>query len=73
MLEVTANKPEEVKRIAGDTLVLFRSLGVAREAIGAWMVFQQAAEAEAVSGALIERLARYYAEARLRPELRFET
>jgi tetratricopeptide (TPR) repeat protein len=72
LLEVTADKPEEVKRIAGDTLVLFRALGVAREAIGAWLVFQQAAEAEAVTGALVERLARYYAEARLRPDLRFE-
>lgn len=72
LLEVAANQPEEVKRIAGDTLVLFRSLGVAREAIGAWLVFQQAAEAEAVSYALIDRLARYYADARLRPDLLFE-
>jgi tetratricopeptide (TPR) repeat protein len=72
LLEVAASKPEEVKRIAGETLVLFRSLGVARESIGAWLVFQEAAEAEAVSRALIDRLAQYYAEARLRPDLSFE-
>ncbi|HSM13179.1 MAG TPA: hypothetical protein VLA66_03860 [Thermoanaerobaculia bacterium] len=63
----------EVRQLAADTLVLFRSIGVAREAIAAWMVFQQAAEAEAVTVGLIERLARYFTEARLRPELVFES
>ena len=67
-----ANRFADVRRVAAETLVLFRSLGVEREAIAAWLVFQQAAEAEAVTLALIERLARYYAEAKLRPDLAFE-
>ncbi|KAB2966759.1 MAG: hypothetical protein F9K18_05160 [Thermoanaerobaculia bacterium] len=62
----------EVRRVAAETLVLFRSLGVEREAIAAWLVFQQAAEAEAITLALIERLSRYYAAARANPDLRFE-
>ena len=62
----------EVKELAAETLVLFRSIGVARESIAAWIVFQQAVEAEAVTAALIERLGRYYTEAKLRPELKFE-
>lgn len=72
-LEVEAGRIADVKQLAAETLVLFRALGVAREQIAAWMVFQQAAEAEAVTGALIERLARYYGEARLRPDLRFDS
>ena len=62
----------EMREIAAETLVLFHSIGVARESIAAWTVFQQAAEAEAVTAALLERLARYYSEAKLRPELKFE-
>jgi tetratricopeptide (TPR) repeat protein len=72
LLEIRRGQVDEVRRLASETLVLFRSLGVAREAIAAWLVFQQAAEAEAVTVALVERLARYYAEARLRPGLPFE-
>jgi len=68
-----AGRLREVRQVAADTLVLFQSIGVAREAIAAWMVFQRAAETEAVTVSLIERLARYFTEARLRPELVFET
>jgi tetratricopeptide (TPR) repeat protein len=72
LLEVRRGRLAEVRQLAGDTLVLFRSLGVAREAIAAWLVFQKAAETEAVTVALVERLARYYAETRLRPGRPFE-
>lgn len=72
VFETERGRLDEVRRLAGDTLVLFRSLGVEREAIAAWLVFQQAAEAEAITVALIDRLARYYAAARANPGLRFE-
>ena len=61
-----------MQELAAETLVLFRSIGVARESIAAWTVFQQAAEAQAVTAALLERLGRYYAEAKLRPDLKFD-
>lgn len=72
VLETERGNLGEVRRLAGETLVLFRSLGVAREAIAAWLVFQQAAEAEAITLALIERLSHYYAAARANPGLSFE-
>jgi tetratricopeptide (TPR) repeat protein len=72
LIHAESNRFAEVRRVASETLVLFRALGVEREAIAAWLVFEQAAEAQAVTVALIERLARYYTEAKLRPDLRFE-
>lgn len=62
----------EVRQIAERTMVLFRAIGVAEPMIAAWMIFRRAAEAEAVTAGLIERLVRYHAEARYRPELEFQ-
>lgn len=62
----------QVRALAAETLQIFRSLGVEREAIAAWLLFQQAIEAEAVTAALIERLSRYYQAAKHQPGLRFE-
>lgn len=62
----------EVRQIAERTMVLFRAIGVAEPMIAAWMIFRRAAEAEAVTAGLIERLVRYHSEARFRPELEFQ-
>jgi len=62
----------EVRQIAERTMVLFRGIGVAEPLIAAWMIFRRAAEAEAVTVGLIERLVRYHSEARYRPELEFQ-
>jgi tetratricopeptide (TPR) repeat protein len=62
----------EVRQIAERTMVLFRAIGVAEPLIAAWMIFRRAAEAEAVTAGLIERLVRYHSEARYRPELEFQ-
>ncbi len=61
----------EMKELAAETLVIFRSLGIGREAIAAWLAFQSAVEAEAVTASLIGKLASYYSEAKLKPELAF--
>lgn len=66
------SRVSEVRQIAERTMVLFRGIGVAEPMIAAWMIFRRAAEAEAVTVALIERLVRYHSEARYRPELEFQ-
>lgn len=72
LLEMRRGRLDEVRRLAAETLVLFRALGVERDALAAWVVLVHAAEAEAVTVGLVERLARYYAEAKSRPGLRFD-
>jgi len=62
----------ELRALAADTLSLFRSLGVASEAVAAWIVLQRAAEREAVTVALLHRLSTYYTAAGRTPGLRFE-
>jgi tetratricopeptide (TPR) repeat protein len=62
----------ELKKLAAEMLALFRGLGVAREAIAVWMLFKQATEAETLTLAMIEKFARYYAEARRNPAARFD-
>jgi hypothetical protein len=52
-------------------LPIFQSLGIHREAIAAVLVFQQAAEMEAVSTGLIQELAAYFQRASKEPGLRF--
>jgi len=61
----------EMRRLAADTLVLFRSLGVERESIAAWLTFQRAVEAETVTAALIQRLAAFYNDAKNQPGISF--
>lgn len=72
VLEMGASRLSEVRRLATETLVLFRSLGVTREAIAAWMVLERAIEGETVTAALLERLTTYFQRSKLRPELQFE-
>jgi len=61
----------EMRRLAADTLVLFRSLGIEREAIAAWLAFQRAVEAETVTTAFIQRLAAFYSDAKNQPGIAF--
>lgn len=62
----------EVAELAGELLAVFQSLGVSRETIAAWVVFEGAARAHLVDVALIERLVAFMTETRRQPGLRFE-
>jgi tetratricopeptide (TPR) repeat protein len=70
-LYATQNRTAEMKRLAAEMLPIFQSLGIHREAIAAVLVFQQAAEMEAVSTGLIQELAAYFQRASKEPGLRF--
>ncbi len=67
-----AGRHSEVAELAAELAGVFRSLGVGRETIAAWMVFEGAARAQLVTAKLVERMAAYLAEARNRPGLAFE-
>lgn len=67
-----AGRHGEVAELAAELAGVFRSLGVGRETVAAWMVFEGAARAQLVTAALIERMSAYLAEARHRPGLVFE-
>lgn len=61
----------DVARLATATLETFRGLGVEEGVIAAWLLFHRSAQSGAVTVSLIERLAEYFREARLRPGLTF--
>lgn len=63
---------DEVREIAAADLSTFRGLGVEPDAIAAWVAFRNAAEAEAVSRSLLERLSAYFQTAKVRPGHPFE-
>ncbi|MEO8505916.1 MAG: hypothetical protein ABI609_18620, partial [Acidobacteriota bacterium] len=65
------NQTSETKRLAAESLPLFQSLGIQREAIAAWLVFQQAAEREVVTLELVKEVANYLRASRGNPELKF--
>lgn len=62
----------EVAELAGELLDVFRSLGVGRETVAAWVVFEGAARAQLVTVALVERLAAFMAVTRQRPDVAFD-
>jgi tetratricopeptide (TPR) repeat protein len=64
---------EAMKQLAAEMLPIFLSLAVHREAIAALLVFQQAAEMEAVSLGLIKELAAYFEKASKNPALPFRS
>jgi tetratricopeptide (TPR) repeat protein len=61
----------EIKALAAEILEFFKAQKVHREAIAAMILFQEAAEKERVTEALLQRLKGYLAEASSRPGLRF--
>lgn len=66
-------RTSELRALAGELVSVYRDLGVGREAIAALIVFQRAAEAEAVTLGLVGQLADYFVKAKAHPELRFES
>ena len=62
----------EVRELAEKILPIFRSRDVHREAIAAMILFQEAAQAETATLALIESVGQYLRQARNNPKLRFE-
>ena len=62
----------EIRALAEEILEIFRAQGAHREAIASMILFQEAAERERVSVALVRRLQSYLSRARNNPTLRFE-
>jgi tetratricopeptide (TPR) repeat protein len=71
LLLAERGRTAEVARVASATLEIFRGLGVEEGVIAAWLIFQRSAQTGAVTAALVERLAAFYREARVRPGLTF--
>jgi tetratricopeptide (TPR) repeat protein len=65
-------RTEEVKRLAGEMLPIFRSRDVHREAVAALIVFQRAAASEQATQELVEQLSAYLRRAANAPGLPFE-
>jgi tetratricopeptide (TPR) repeat protein len=70
-LYVRSGRVAASKRLAAEMLPIFRSREVHREALAALIVFQRAAEMEAVTLSLVEEISRYLEQARANPEMRF--
>lgn len=64
-------RSEETRRLAAELIPVFRAREVHREALAAWIVFQQAADLEQLTAGLIEEIAAYLRQARGNPGLRF--
>lgn len=62
----------EVKSIARQMAPIFKAQGVPREALAALRLFREAAEREAITLDLVQRLVSYLQRARYNPDLRFE-
>ena len=65
------NQLAETKQLASESLPLFRSLGIHREAIAAFLVFKEAAEREVATVELVREIATYLRASRTNPELKF--
>jgi tetratricopeptide (TPR) repeat protein len=61
----------ETRRLASESLPLFHSLGLHREAIAAFLVFQEALERETATVELVREIAAYLRASRNNPELKF--
>lgn len=61
----------ETRRLAEQMIPIFESRDVHREALAALVVFQQAAQAESLTLALIQEISAFLQEARNQPDLRF--
>lgn len=62
----------DVRRLAEETLDVFQSRSIHREALGALAVLHQAARLEQAGIALVREVSRFLRKARTRPDLRFD-
>ena len=62
----------EIKALAAEMLEIFTAQQVHREALGALILFQEAAEKEEVTAELVRRLQDYFSKASKKPGLPFE-
>jgi tetratricopeptide (TPR) repeat protein len=62
----------EIKELADALLMIFEGQRVHREAIGAAILFQEAADKEQVTAELVRRLQDYFEKARSNPSLHFD-
>jgi tetratricopeptide (TPR) repeat protein len=70
-LNLKEGRLDETKSLAQEVIPVFRSRDVYREALAALIVFQQAAEMEQLTLALVEEVADYLKRARGNPDLPF--
>ena len=66
------NRHQEVRRIAQEMMTIFKRLDIGREAGMALRIFCEAAEREAATIEIIERMLRFLRQAQHDPDLRFE-
>ena len=71
-LNLQQGRLAEVKRLAAQMVAVFKAQGVHREALGAVILFQQAAEQEKATVELARKLSAYLRCAQYSPGLRFE-
>jgi tetratricopeptide (TPR) repeat protein len=71
MVYLRQRRSEETRRLAAETIPVFQSREVHREALAALIVFQQAAELDELTAGLIEEITAYLWQARGNPQLRF--
>lgn len=72
LARATEGRWPEIRELADRMAEIFRERRIHRETIAAVLLFQEAAEKEAVSVELVRRLQRYLQRAQARPGLRFE-
>jgi tetratricopeptide (TPR) repeat protein len=72
MLYAEQGRTAELRQIAGETVVIFSSHQIHREALAALYFFRQAVEAERASLDMLRQVATYLQQAQHNPDLRFE-
>jgi tetratricopeptide (TPR) repeat protein len=72
VLYAEQKRTAELKRLAGEALPIFTSLGIQREALAALLFLKQAADAERLSVEVAARLADFLRRAQGDPSLKFE-
>jgi len=72
LLYLDQGRTGEVQRLAGEMVPIFEAQDVHREAVAALMLFRRAAEAEALTRELVEKVLEYLEQSRRDPALRFE-
>jgi tetratricopeptide (TPR) repeat protein len=60
-------RTSELKALASELVAVFHRLGIQREAIAALLLFERAAQTEAVTAALVAKLSRYFEAAKTAP------
>jgi tetratricopeptide (TPR) repeat protein len=72
LLYLKQGRLAEVKEVAAEAVALFQAQAVHREALGALLLFREAADRELLTRGLVRNLGLYFEQAKADPGLRFE-